>query len=202
MAALFFVSYLAEKASLTKAGHVQLSNSTASTSNTLAATPAAVKAAMDRADAAFTSASNGKNAVGAAITGVDPAVVIPPEPTFNDLAGAIGHISTGKKWASGTKSTDSTGRLTVTNLPFRPSVVICYAINEAFHRAVISSINDFHKVMIGSDKVIGAYGGMLSGVHASGAVIEHASFNKITDNGFVINSQINMATTADWIAYE
>lgn len=50
----------------------------------------------------FTNVSNGKDLVSGAITGVDESVVIPTEPSFADLAGAIGGISTGKKWASGT----------------------------------------------------------------------------------------------------
>lgn len=88
-------THLEEKASLTEVGHVQLSNATDSTSELLAATPKAVKAAYDRADAAFTSASNGKIAVRNAITGVDPNVVIPTDPTFQQLADSIGQISTG-----------------------------------------------------------------------------------------------------------
>lgn len=40
-------THSAEKASLTKEGHAQLSNSTTSTSDTLAATPSAVKKVMD-----------------------------------------------------------------------------------------------------------------------------------------------------------
>lgn len=50
----------------------------------------------------FTNVSNGKIAVGGAITDVDPSVVIPADPTFADLVTAIGQISTGKKWATGT----------------------------------------------------------------------------------------------------
>lgn len=94
-------THQAEKATLTKEGHVQLSNATNSTSDTLAATPSAVKAAMDRADAAFTSASNGKQVVGNAITGVDDSVVIPTDPTFQQLADAIGSINPGILYAEG-----------------------------------------------------------------------------------------------------
>lgn len=135
-----FATHKAEDASLTTRGHVQLSNATNSTSDSLAATPSAVKAAMDKADAAFTSASNGKQTVGNAITGVDPNVTIPTDPTFNDLATAIGQISTGKKWASGTKVSDGTAigfirrngtvstskhaPLVVTELEFTPSFVL------------------------------------------------------------------------------
>jgi phage-related tail fiber protein len=46
-------SHLAEDATTTKKGHVQLSTSTSSTSTVLAATPSAVKAAYDKANAAL-----------------------------------------------------------------------------------------------------------------------------------------------------
>lgn len=116
-------THLAEKASLTTEGHVQLSDATNSTSKVLAATPSAVKEAMDRADAAFTSASNGKQAVGNAITGVDDGVVIPTDPTYQELADAIGEIETGKKWASGENEVVD-GEIIVTDLGFTPSIVV------------------------------------------------------------------------------
>lgn len=90
-----FSEHQAENASTSKKGHVQLSTSTSSTSTTLAATPSAVRLAMNRANEAFTSASNGKTLVGNAITGVDDSVVIPTDPTFQELADGIGNISTG-----------------------------------------------------------------------------------------------------------
>lgn len=49
----------------------------------------------------FTNVSNGKNLVGRAITDVDENITIPTDPTFQQLANAIGQISTGNKWASG-----------------------------------------------------------------------------------------------------
>ena len=42
----------------------------------------------------FTNVSSGKDLVGGAITGVDPSVVIPTDPTFQNLADAVGGIST------------------------------------------------------------------------------------------------------------
>lgn len=50
---------------------------------------------------AFQSASNGKIAIKNAVTGVDPKIVIPANPTFPQLATAISQINTGKKWAQG-----------------------------------------------------------------------------------------------------
>lgn len=43
----------------------------------------------------FTNVSNGKQAVGTAITDVDPSVTVPIEPTFAELSSAIGQIKTG-----------------------------------------------------------------------------------------------------------
>ena len=54
-----------------------------------------LKTAQDKADQAFQSASNGKTAIKAAITGVDPEVTIPTDATFSQLAAAIGQIKTG-----------------------------------------------------------------------------------------------------------
>ncbi|QVY63859.1 tail fiber protein [Cytobacillus gottheilii] len=81
-----------KNASLTTKGHVQLSSSVTSTSTSLAATPSAVKAAMDRANEAFQSASNGKTLVGNAITGFDSKITLPANPSFQDLADAIDRI--------------------------------------------------------------------------------------------------------------
>ena len=52
-------------------------------------------AVSQKADQAFQSASNGKTAIKAAITGVDPEVTIPTDATFSELAAAIGQIKTG-----------------------------------------------------------------------------------------------------------
>ena len=56
---------------------------------------AEVKEAQDKADQAFQSASNGKEAIKAAITGIDPTVTIPTDATFVQLATAISQIETG-----------------------------------------------------------------------------------------------------------
>lgn len=72
----------------------------------------------------FTNVSDGKSLVGGAITDVDASVIIPAEPTFQQLVDGIRQISTGKKWASGNKVSSSGGKLTVSGLSFRPSIVI------------------------------------------------------------------------------
>ncbi|WP_170307971.1 tail fiber protein, partial [Paenibacillus dakarensis] len=85
-------AHSADNASLTTKGHVQLSNSVTSTSEALAATPKAVKTAMDRADAAFQSASDGKTAIANAVNA--KGVTASPADSFPTLATKIGQIKT------------------------------------------------------------------------------------------------------------
>lgn len=125
-----FTTHLADDATTAKKGHVQLSDSVTSTSKVLASTAFATKAAMDRANAAFTSADNGKTAIKNAVIGVDSSVVIPPDPSFSDLATGIGQISTGKKWASGLGTVHT--YLTVGNLDFKPSFIYVILNSPSF----------------------------------------------------------------------
>lgn len=169
-------------ATLTEPGIVQLSSATDSSSETLAATPKAVKSAYDAAVAAqntanaantaaataqstadnansaaataqntanavssavgplsslltgtksntvaainelFTNVSDGKNAIASAITG--KGVVASGSDPFAVLAQKIGQISTGIKMASG-KTSGSHNIRTITNLAFKPMILIC-----------------------------------------------------------------------------
>lgn len=94
----------------------------------------------------FTNVSNGKNLVGTAITDVDAKVAVPTNPTFNDLASAIGNISTGKKWASGTANVTSAQRtyfpgygasvnlnfitFSISSLGFTPSIILVNRLRQ------------------------------------------------------------------------
>ncbi|WP_252361721.1 tail fiber protein, partial [Paenibacillus terrae] len=80
-------------------GIVQLNTSTGSTATDQAATPSAVKAAYDRAEQAFTQASNGKNGITAAITGKGGNAN--SSMTWDQLAAAISSLPV-KRFASGT----------------------------------------------------------------------------------------------------
>lgn len=144
-----FDTHTGQAATTLKVGHVQLSDAVTSTDVTKAATSNAVKKAYDRADAAFTSASNGKTAIKDAVTGADPRVVVPTDPTFTQLATAVGQIQTGKKFVQGTGSvgTDlpfvrNTGssvnllHLTVTGLPFKASYIIIRNLDGSGNGAV------------------------------------------------------------------
>lgn len=88
----------------------------------------------------FTNVSDGKTLVGGAIAGVDPSVVIPTDPTFQQLVNAIESISTGKKFARGSSmcsantknftagngNANTNNYLEVDGLDFTPSIVIAY----------------------------------------------------------------------------
>ncbi|KOP70975.1 phage tail protein [Cytobacillus solani] len=89
------VAHLAKKSTLLKEGHVQLSSATDSMDETKAATPKAVKAAMDKANQAFMSANNGKLLVRDAIIGKSSTVAGGDNPTFQQLADGVNGI-TGK----------------------------------------------------------------------------------------------------------
>lgn len=93
-------------ASTSATGIVQLNNAINSTSTTQAATANAVKIAYDKgieainkANQAFQSASNGKNIIAQAITG--KGISASGSETFDSLASKINNINTGKKWAKG-----------------------------------------------------------------------------------------------------
>lgn len=90
-----FTTHLAEDATLLKKGHVQLNSSVTSASEALAATPKAVKTAMERANEAFMSASNGKKLIANAITGMG--VSTDSTAAFNIMADNIKNISTKPK---------------------------------------------------------------------------------------------------------
>lgn len=140
----------AEDASLTTKGHVQLSSATNSTSETLAATPKAVKDAYDLANQAFTQANDIKGkwagVVGSPLLSSDTSTVLESKTQTikNDLAtnltakgqssvgtetlaalvAKVANVNTGKKWATGTFTTDGTKAFNVNNLTFKPAIVV------------------------------------------------------------------------------
>lgn len=99
-------------------------------SNLLTATTVegALAEVMTKANSAFQSASDGKTLVANAITAKGQTAS--GNDTFAQLATAIGNISTGKKWASGTLTTNSSGTFSVSNLAFSPNLVFVKVANK------------------------------------------------------------------------
>ncbi|WP_075209087.1 tail fiber protein [Cytobacillus solani] len=87
------VAHLAERSSLEKAGHIQLNSATNSTDETTAATPKAVKAAMDKANEAFTSVDNGKQLLRTTIIDKGGSILGSHPNSFAELAKGIDSIS-------------------------------------------------------------------------------------------------------------
>lgn len=159
----------------------------------------------------FTNVSNGKNLVGGAITGVDNSVVVPTGPTFNDLASAIGRISTGKKWASGfINYSVQTNYPAVTGLSFKPSIVVLLPRSKStttgvatiFGMAVLTGfpINTYYSNTTG---VIGqCYGGYFGydNPNKDGNTINS---NMINDDGFKpVSTSYLRPLNYNWYAFE
>lgn len=81
---------------------------------------------VDAVNAAFQSASDGKTAIANAITGVDPDITIPDNPTFSQLATAISSISTGLQVALGSMQEYTIPSTIEGTTPFKPKIVIIY----------------------------------------------------------------------------
>jgi len=200
-----FATHLAEDGSLTKKGHVQLNSSVTSTSETLAATPKAVKTAMDRADAAFLQANDIKGkwagVVGSPLLTTDTQAQLQTktqtvkntlatnltakgQPTVGTesltaLANKVASVNTGKKWASGSGLSVSGGELSIRTLAFRPNFIIANG----------TSNNSF---------AIYKNGYCMTGATGQNPVV---SSGTMYADGFDISTVFG-AGTYDWIAFE
>lgn len=95
----------------------------------------------------FTNVSNGKDLVSGAITGVDDSIVIPTNPTFIDLASAIGNIEMGGKYQQGSGVQNLVGKLSVRGLPFKPDMIVLSVKNSSANKSslyVYSRNNALH----------------------------------------------------------
>lgn len=139
----------------------------------------------------FTNVSNGKTLVGGAIADVDESVVIPTDPTFEDLASAIGGISIGKKWASGTYSVASNNQsVSMSGLDFRPSILILRSNWTTSPTNIVSAF--------WATTLLGAERDLAIRVSNTGAIT--ALNYDVYDDGFRI--QASIAGTYLWVAIE
>lgn len=248
-------------ASLTVKGKVQLSNATNSSSETLAATPKAVKSAYDAATAAqntanaansaaataqstanaantaaataqstannansaaaaaqnsanaannavgplsslltgaksntvaainelFTNVSDGKNTIASAIIG--KGVPASGSDTFAGLAGKIGQIVTGKRFATGTAAV-SNRTASATGLSFAPKIIVFFTNFVDGSRSI--------GIMVHSD-VVGDQISAVSGYTATGLV----GFTPVfTANGFTADVYYRQSGSTYWVAFE
>lgn len=113
-----------------------LNSSVIDASTTKAANSLAVKTAMDRANEAFRSASNGKNLIANAITG--KGITASNTDTFSILATKISQINTGKRYYGGTiyfqiGSRNEEPKFFTKTLEFTPSVIVCRVVGAAYY---------------------------------------------------------------------
>ncbi|HZK42715.1 MAG TPA: hypothetical protein VFC73_00300 [Syntrophomonadaceae bacterium] len=140
----------------------------------------------------FTNVSDGKDLVGGAITDVDDSVVIPTDPTFSDLASAIGSISTGKKWASG-NNRSSYWTLNVTGLGFKPSFVVAqYDENAPSLNVIVGGASPTTKQLFNMH------------ITTSPSTLQSSGSFTINNNGFIFDGMGSCGFSAnhDWIAFE
>ncbi|MEC2342985.1 phage tail protein [Paenibacillus barengoltzii] len=133
----------------------------------------------------FTSASNGKTAVAAAITG--KGVPASGSDTFSQLATKIGQIVTGKKSASGTATTNSFSRFSISGLDFRPDIVFWQSTN---HPDTYGFIKD------GMKWAVILYNGSTSPTLISD------QFFTISDTGVANINAYWSSSLVIWVAYE
>lgn len=139
---------------------------------------------VDRIDDIGNYIQGGLDAIGESVKGVDDSISIPTDPTFQQLADAIGGINTGKKWASGTKITAS-WRVTVSDLPFKPSYIAIIQRNNPIYASFY--YNNYRYRIIGSQVVTGEL--------PSGS-------EYVSDSGFSIEAGASSGVSCDWIAIE
>lgn len=152
-------THKAERASLTEVGHTQLSSATNSTSEILAATPKAVKAAYDLAQQSLTQANNGKtdiaSVVGSPATVSDTFAQLKTHiqnaknkgatnltakgtaatgtESLDALMSKIADVSPGKKYRSGVTSVSSVACV-VRGLDFAPTMVLVFIQSSSTKR--------------------------------------------------------------------
>lgn len=184
------VAHQAKKASLTEAGHVQLSSATNSVDETTAATPKAVKAAMDRADEAFTLGNSTKQSVVDKLLLLDPSLPITVNNSWQEIINAMSGVKTGKKWASGT-AVVSSNKFSVTGLGFTPSVI-------TWSNAQITGARvGIYRNDIGSNYISFAH----TSQNNTSKFLAISGNVTITNDGFTVDVG-TIESNAYWIAYE
>lgn len=132
-------THLAERASLTKEGHVRLSDSVISESNTLAATPSAVKLAYDLAQQAKTDGNSRKSELVDALLLLDPSLPITAQSSWEDIVSSLSFVLTGPVYATG-YFPPGAERSLVIGLDFQPQIVIFSASHAWQYSAIYTEL--------------------------------------------------------------
>lgn len=151
-------AHISKDGTLLQKGHVQLFSGVTSSSEGLAATPKAVKTAMDRADAAFLQANDQKtkwaSVIGSPLSSTDTSSVLQSKTqtikntlasnlsakgqsaigteTLTSLVNKVPLINTGKNYRTGTVTSNASGTIIITGVPFKPKMVRWYVNSTRF----------------------------------------------------------------------
>ena len=220
------VSAPADATTSTK-GVVQLSNSTTSTSEALAATPKAVKDAKDGLSAqigilsglnttnktnlvsaineVFQTGNNVKSDMVAALLAVDPTLPITSNSTWAEIETATGQISTGKKWAKGTTAS-LTGTLpftTRTGTSFEKPRLRVTGLDFTPSTVVVNNSAGIPAMKITKNN------GMSSGFHIGFVDNGYPNYEqfRLTGNAYMVDGEFQLpvhsaSTNYNWTAYE
>lgn len=129
-----------------------------------------VKAGMEEL---FTSVSNGKSLVGAAITDVDNSLTVPTDPTFEVLANTIRKIKVGVAFARGSQKPVNYN-IEVRGLSFKPWIVLCTYYDRSRYVMFVGGYGNF-RARLPAEQFFGPQNGriyddgfLLEGSYASG----------------------------------
>lgn len=145
----------------------------------------------------FTNVSNGKQLIGTAITDVDDSLIVPTNPTFQNLADLIGMVSTGKKLATGTAqsyiiaSTTSPVAsfygITVNGLNFKPSTIIIFEQGRDYLTIYLKDRSENQYTIFAANTSISTLG---------------SQNTKIEYGSFTLRTGTTSRTDYTWWAYE
>lgn len=147
---------------------------------------------VDAVNACFQSASDGKEAIATAITGVNSGLTIPENPTFAQLSALIGQLGA-LRVETGSMSAFTIPETIEGTTSFRPKIVIVYNFG--------SGLSNFNMGVYVSPEITGNTTQQISD-SANGignTLSRRASAFTITDTGFSM-ANTGAVTTLKWIA--
>ncbi|BDR66959.1 hypothetical protein K144312032_11870 [Clostridium tetani] len=89
-----------------------------------------IKEIEAKAEKAFTHASNGKKFIRDAIAGKDKNIIIPSDPTFEDLANSIRQMSIGAKMYAGKSIVEDFGIIRGEGFDFKPEIIFFTRVSK------------------------------------------------------------------------